>query len=178
MINPALYNLINENQSRLWSLWWWQWVGVCGEPVVLIQFLSLKTAPKENNNIIMLFPQNLWLIREQNALVSQRTSHVVKVFCNTTCQTTCLWKQSSGTRAILLHLPPASLTHKNPQRHNIIHGVHPVGHKERWINLNFLVKYCVKTVKTYNIIFLTVHVSYGFLPGPSFFKTWIMLSNG
>ena len=28
----------------------------------------------------MLFPQNLWLIREQNALVSQRTSHVIKCF--------------------------------------------------------------------------------------------------
>ena len=30
--------------------------------------------------------------------------------------------------------------------------MHPVGHKERWIDLNF---FHVKTVKTYNIIFLT-----------------------
>ena len=37
----------------------------------------------------------------------------------------------------LLPPHPASLTHKNPQRRNIIHGMHPVGHKERWIDLNF-----------------------------------------
>ena len=60
MINPALHNLINENQSKLWSLWWWQWVGVGGEPRVLIQFLSSKTAPKRNNTIInVVSPESL-----------------------------------------------------------------------------------------------------------------------
>ena len=41
---------------------------------------------------------------------------------------------------------------KIQKRRKIIHGMHPVGHKERWIDLNF---FHVKTVKTYNIIFLT-----------------------
>ena len=36
---------------------------------------------------------------------------------------------------ILLPLRPASLTHKNPQRHKIICGKHPVGHKDRLIDL-------------------------------------------
>ena len=31
---------------------------------------------------------------------------------------------------ILLPLHPASLTHKNPQRHKIIHGMGPIGCKE------------------------------------------------
>ena len=40
---------------------------------------------------------------------------------------------------ILLPLRPASLTHKNPhrgQRRKIIHGMSPVGCKDRSINLN------------------------------------------
>ena len=48
-----------------------------------------------------------------------------------------LWDVVIGTvRApILLPLRPASVMHKNPQRHKIIHGMRPVGCKERWIDL-------------------------------------------
>ena len=35
---------------------------------------------------------------------------------------------------ILLYLRPASLTHKNPQRRNIIHGMRPVERKDRSID--------------------------------------------
>ena len=38
--------------------------------------------------------------------------------------------QLSLNPVILLPLRPASLTHKNPQRHKIIHGMRPVGCKE------------------------------------------------
>ena len=31
---------------------------------------------------------------------------------------------------ILLPMCPASLAHKNPQRHNIIHDIRPIGAKE------------------------------------------------
>ena len=40
---------------------------------------------------------------------------------------------------ILLPLRPASLTHKNPQRCKIIHGMHPVGCKDRSIDLNMCI---------------------------------------
>ena len=36
---------------------------------------------------------------------------------------------------IFLPLHPGSQTHKNPQRHKIIHEMRPVGHKERLIDL-------------------------------------------
>ena len=36
---------------------------------------------------------------------------------------------------ISLPLLPTSLTHKNPQRCTIIHGMHPVGHKDQLIDL-------------------------------------------
>ena len=36
---------------------------------------------------------------------------------------------------ILLPLRPASLMHKNPQRHKIMCGMHPVGHKDQLIDL-------------------------------------------
>ena len=77
-----------------------------------------------------------------------------------------LWKRHSGQRSkafwvchyhnlqflimgdqvsfavILLSLCPASLMHKNPQRHKIIiHGMHPVGHNYQTIDLNILWKY-------------------------------------
>ena len=39
---------------------------------------------------------------------------------------------------ILLPLCPASLTHENPQRRKIIHGMRPVGRKERSMNLKIL----------------------------------------
>ena len=39
---------------------------------------------------------------------------------------------------ILLPLCPASLTHKNPQRRKIVHGMRPVGRKERSIGRFFL----------------------------------------
>ena len=42
------------------------------------------------------------------------------------------------TAVILLPLRPASLTHKNPQGHKIIHGMRPVGRKERSIDLKIL----------------------------------------
>ena len=32
--------------------------------------------------------------------------------------------------AIFSPLSPASLKHKNPQRYKIIHGMHPIGHKD------------------------------------------------
>ena len=40
------------------------------------------------------------------------------------------------TPVILFPLHPASLMHKNPQRHKIIHGIRPVGRKDRSIDLN------------------------------------------
>ena len=40
---------------------------------------------------------------------------------------------------ILLPLRPASLTHKNPQRRKIIHGMRPVGHKDRSTDLNMCI---------------------------------------
>lgn len=43
--------------------------------------------------------------------------------------------------AILLPLHLASVTHKNPQRHKIVHGMHPLGHKDQSIDLNIRV-YC------------------------------------
>ena len=36
----------------------------------------------------------------------------------------------------LLPLRPASLTHRNPQRRKIIHGMRPEGRKDRSIDLN------------------------------------------
>ena len=38
-----------------------------------------------------------------------------------------------------LFLPPASLAHKNPQRSKIIHGMRPVGCKDRYIDLNMCI---------------------------------------
>ena len=43
--------------------------------------------------------------------------------------------QETKSAVILLPLRPASLMHKNPQGHKLIHGMHPVGCKERSINL-------------------------------------------
>ena len=42
---------------------------------------------------------------------------------------------------IVLHVPlrPASLTHKNSQGSEIIHGMHPVGCKDRSIDLNMCI---------------------------------------
>ena len=43
---------------------------------------------------------------------------------------------NSAVRAvILLPLRPASLMHKKHQRRKVIHEMHPVGHKERSIDL-------------------------------------------
>ena len=48
---------------------------------------------------------------------------------------------------ILLPLRPASLTHKNPQRRKIIHGMRPAGRKERSNDLKiFLVEYPVRVI--------------------------------
>ena len=41
----------------------------------------------------------------------------------------------NDSSVILLPLRPASLTHKNPKRLKIIHGMRPVGRKERSIDL-------------------------------------------
>ena len=37
-------------------------------------------------------------------------------------------------QVILLPLRPASLTHKNPQRSKIIHGMRPIGYKDQSID--------------------------------------------
>ena len=47
---------------------------------------------------------------------------------------------------ILLPLCPASLTHKNPQRCNIIHCILPVGCKERSIDLKMFVENLVRVI--------------------------------
>ena len=52
-----------------------------------------------------------------------------------------LGKHLSKTKAhfplvILLPLRPASLAHKNPQRRKLIHGMRPVGGKDRSIDQN------------------------------------------
>ena len=54
---------------------------------------------------------------------------------------------------MLLPLRPVSLTHKNPQRRKIIHGIHPVGHKDQSINRSictreymYLYKYPVRVI--------------------------------
>ena len=46
---------------------------------------------------------------------------------------------------ILLPVPPGSLTHKNPQRRKRICGMHPVGCKDRLIDLKMFL---------YNIMFV------------------------
>ena len=40
---------------------------------------------------------------------------------------------------MLLPLHPASLMHKNPQRRKVIHGMRPVGRKNRSIDLNMCI---------------------------------------
>ena len=40
---------------------------------------------------------------------------------------------------IFLPVCPASLTHKNPQRRKIIHGMHPAGFKDQSIDLNMCI---------------------------------------
>ena len=37
-------------------------------------------------------------------------------------------------QSVILPLHPVSLTHKNPQKRKIIHGMRPVAHKDRSIN--------------------------------------------
>ena len=51
---------------------------------------------------------------------------------------------------ILLPLRPASLTHKNPQIRKIIHGMRPVGRKDRSIDLNM----CIAEVSGPFVLFL------------------------
>ena len=56
---------------------------------------------------------------------------------------------------ILLPLRPASLTHKNPQRRKIIHGMHPIGYKDQSIDQSinvFLQKYPVRVISVAVII--------------------------
>ena len=43
-------------------------------------------------------------------------------------------KRTHFPLVILLPLRPASLAHKNPQRRKLIHGMRPVGGKDRSIN--------------------------------------------
>ena len=52
------------------------------------------------------------------------------------------------TAVILLPQSPASLTHKNPQRRKIIiHSMHPVGRKDRYIDLKrCFVEYPVRVI--------------------------------
>ena len=49
-------------------------------------------------------------------------------------------QKSSRFSVIFLPLCPASPTHKNPQRHKIICGIHPVGHRDRLIDLKMFLK--------------------------------------
>ena len=51
----------------------------------------------------------------------------------------------SQSSVILLPLRTVSLTHKNPQRHKIFCGMHPVGRKDRLINLKMFYS-CVISV--------------------------------
>ena len=56
---------------------------------------------------------------------------------------------------ILLPLRPASLTHKNPQRRKIIHGMHPIGYKDQSIDQSinvFLQKYPIRVISVTVII--------------------------
>ena len=48
-------------------------------------------------------------------------------------------KRKSCCLVILLPLHPASLTHKNQQMHEIIHGMRPVGRKDQSIDLNMCI---------------------------------------
>ena len=57
-----------------------------------------------------------------------------------------------NTAVILLPLRPASMTHKNPQRRKIIHGLRPVGRKVRCIDLNtFCTQYLLLSASTGSI---------------------------
>ena len=52
---------------------------------------------------------------------------------------------------ILSPLRPASMTHKNTQRRKIIHGMRPVGRKERSIDLKiFLVECPVRVISFFS----------------------------
>ena len=70
---------------------------------------------------------------------------------------------------ILLPLRPASLTHKDPQRYKIIHGMHSIGGKEQWINLNFFGRIWYEDSENIQY-YIFNRARYGFLPGPSFSK--------
>ena len=66
---------------------------------------------------------------------------------------------------ILLPLRPGSLTHKNPQRCKIICGMHPVGCKDRLIdlkmflyNITFVISVAVLVAFVKRILFLLVFV--------------------
>ena len=63
------------------------------------------------------------------------------------------WQLVFIAPVILLPLHPVSLPHKNPQRRKIIHGIHPVGHKDQsitqsiWIRVYmYLYKYPVRVI--------------------------------
>ena len=63
---------------------------------------------------------------------------------------------------ILLPLRPASLIHKNPQRCKIIHGMHPIGCKDRsiWICVFVEVSCSCKFCCCYYGCGLTMHISF------------------
>ena len=52
---------------------------------------------------------------------------------------------------ILVALRPASLTHKNPQRHKIIHGMRPAGRKDRSIDLNICICSIIRPVRVISV---------------------------
>ena len=66
---------------------------------------------------------------------------------------------------ILLPLRPASLKHKNPQRHKIIHGMSPVGCKEITIDRfeDFLVEYPVCVIVVAGVSFEDAYLFRSFL---------------
>ena len=59
-------------------------------------------------------------------------------------------KRKSCCLVILLPLHPASLMHKNPQRHKINHGMRPVG-KDQSIDLNMCICRNIRPIQVISV---------------------------
>ena len=72
----------------------------------------------------------------------------------------CLWGINTQVDAqhsvILLPLHPASLTHRNPQRPKIIHGMLPVGHKHRLIDFNMCISRNIPFIDFFGSYYMAV----------------------
>ena len=55
---------------------------------------------------------------------------------------------------VLLPLRPAFVTHKNPQRRKIIHGMRPVGRKDQSIDLNICIRRNIRPVRVISVAFI------------------------